>query len=123
LPFDAWRFGHFTTSELANLNTSGPDADPDGDNVSNLHEFLGGTDPRDPASVLRVNIEAGTNTAVIRFVAGPNRAYTVQYRDQLANGAWLDSTNLPPRTTERVILHSDPLPASITNRFYRVSAP
>ncbi len=123
LPFDAWRFEHFTDSELADLNTSGPDADPDGDNVSNLHEFLGGTDPRDPASVLRADIDIHTNTAVIRFVAGPNRTYTLQYRDQLSASPWLDSTNLPPAASERIILHSDPLPGGITNRFYRVSAP
>ena len=123
LPFDAWRFNHFNATELDQMNTSGVDADPDGDGVTNLQEFLGGTDPRDPASVLRVNIEAPTGTAVIRFVAGPNRTYTVQYRDQLSNGPWLDSTNLPPAITERVILHSDALPVGITNRFYRVSAP
>lgn len=123
LPFDAWRYDHFTPSELANLNISGPNADADGDNISNLHEFFGGSDPRDPASVLRADIDVHTNTAVIRFVAGPNRTYTVQYRDQLPNGAWLDSTNLPPTTAERIILHSDPLPAGVTNRFYRVGAP
>jgi hypothetical protein len=123
LPFDAWRFDHFSTTELNDLNVSGPNGDPDGDNVPNLHEFIGGTDPRDSASILRTNITVHTNTAVIRFVAGPNRTYTVQYRDQLTNGAWLDSTNLPPATSERIILHSDPLPADTTNRFYRVSAP
>jgi len=123
LPFDAWRFAHFNATELSDLDISGPSGDPDGDNVPNLHEFLAGTDPRDPASVLQVNIDARTNTTFIRFVAGPNRAYTIQYRDQLPNGAWLDSTNLPPAASERIILHSDPLPAVVSNRFYRVSAP
>jgi hypothetical protein len=123
LPFDGWRFNHFSAAELANVYTSGPDADPDGDNVPNLHEFLGGTDPRNPASVLRVNIQAPAGAAIIRFVAGPDRTYTVQYRDQVSNGPWLDSTNLPPAITERVILHSDPLPAGVSNRFYRVTAP
>lgn len=43
--------------------------------------------PRDSTSVLRVSIDAQTNTAVIRFLAGANRAYTLQYRDSLNGGA------------------------------------
>jgi hypothetical protein len=81
------------------------------------------TGPRNAASVLRVSIDAQTNTAILRFLAGSNHAYTIQYRDALGNSPWLDFTNLPPASTNRTIVCKDPLPAGMTNRFYRVSAP
>jgi hypothetical protein len=122
-PFDAWRFAHFNQSELAQISISGPDADPDHDGVSNWQEFLGGTNPRDATSVLRVAIDALTNTAVIKFFAGSNHAFTLQYRDNLSSGPWLDFTNIAPAISNRTIACSDPLPSGVTNRFYRVSAP
>jgi hypothetical protein len=123
LPFDAWRFGHFNATELAQPDVSGPDADPDHDGAANSHEFSSGTDPLDSASALRVRINTQTNTAFIQFTAGTNRAFTLQYRDLPASGAWQDLTNIAPATTIRTIVHSDPFPAGVTNRFYRVSAP
>lgn len=38
-PFDAWRFASFTPTELTNPTVSGADADPDGDQLSNLLEY------------------------------------------------------------------------------------
>ncbi|HEX5219318.1 MAG TPA: FAD-dependent oxidoreductase [Verrucomicrobiae bacterium] len=122
LPFDAWRFKHFTASELADLNISGPDADPDSDGATNRHEFLSGTDPRDSASVLRVRINTQTNTAIIQFTAGSNRAFTLQYRDHPGLGTWLELTNIAPVNSNRTIVCSDPFPVGVSNRFYRVSA-
>lgn len=122
-PFDAWRFEHFNQSELGQPNISGPDADPDLDGAGNWQEFMGGTDPRDLTSVLRVSIDAQTNTATIRFFAGANRSFTLQSRDNLNTGAWQDFTNIAPATINRTIECFDPLPAGITNRFYRVRVP
>lgn len=122
-PFDGWRFANFSTTELAQPGVSGPDADPDHDGAGNHQEFLAGTDPRSAASVLRVSLDAQTNTAILRFLAGSNRAYTLQYRDSLNTGPWLDFTNLPPAATNQTVICTDPLPAGLTNRFYRVSAP
>ena len=122
-PFDAWRFEHFNATELTQPNISGPDVDPDSDGASNWHEFLSGTDPRDSASVLRVSINAQTNTAFIQFTASANHAFTLQCRDHSSFGTWLDLTNIAPATTIRTIVYSDPLPAGVTNRFYRVSVP
>ena len=43
--FDGWRFTNFTANELANPAVSGEGADPDGDHLPNLVEFLLGLDP------------------------------------------------------------------------------
>jgi len=96
---------------------------PDHDGATNYQEFLAGTDPRNATSVLRVSIDAQTNTAILRFLAVSNRAYTLQYRDSLAAGSWLDFTNLPPAMTNRTVICTDSFPFGTTNRYYRVSAP
>jgi hypothetical protein len=120
-PFDTWRLAFFTPAELAQASLSGPDADPDVDGATNWHEFLAGTDPRNPLSVLRVAIDAHTGAAILKFVAGSNHGYTLQYRDNLTAGAWLDLTNLSAAATNRIIIYPDS--AGSAARYYRVSAP
>lgn len=121
-PFDAWRFAHFTSSELGDPAVSAAGADPDHDGASNWQEFLAGTDPRDSASVLRMRIDAVMNVARVSFSVSSNRSYTLQYRNDLGGGGWLDLTNFPPAATNRTLLYLDPLPAGRTDRFYRIIA-
>ena len=45
-PWDAWRFAHFSASELTNAAISGELADPEGDGVVNLLEYAGNLDPK-----------------------------------------------------------------------------
>jgi hypothetical protein len=61
LAYTAWRNHYFTTSDLADVNISGDDADPDKDGANNLEEYLADTHPRGSNSVLRVtrNIRSG----------------------------------------------------------------
>jgi hypothetical protein len=122
-PFDGWRFVHFNSTEIQNPGISGIDADPDQDGASNLSEFQSGTDPRDAQSVLRVKIDAQTNTASIHFLAGANHSFTLQYGDDIAAGAWTDLTNFPSAETNRTLAFRDELPQGITNRFYKVRSP
>ncbi|MSU61941.1 MAG: exo-alpha-sialidase [Pedosphaera sp.] len=44
--FDAWRKLRFSTAELAEVQVSGADADPDGDGLTNFAEYASGTEPR-----------------------------------------------------------------------------
>ena len=49
--FQAWQFQYFGCTNCAQ---AAADADPDGDGVSNINEFLAGTDPTSSASALRI---------------------------------------------------------------------
>ena len=122
-PFDAWRFLFFTAPELLDPAISGPEADPDGDGVSNTEEFRGGTDPRDSRSVLKVHIEARDHAVRLGFPAGSNRAYVLEYRQDFNAGPWADLTNPASAATNRWFLCEDPLPPGATSRFYRLRVP
>jgi hypothetical protein len=50
-PFDAWRFAHFTSTELSNISISGESADPDGDQLANLIEYALGLAPKSPSTL------------------------------------------------------------------------
>jgi hypothetical protein len=47
-PWDAWRLGRFTASELGNVGISGALADPDGDGFENLLEYAYNLNPKSP---------------------------------------------------------------------------
>ena len=47
-PLEGWQLAHFSGAEQSDPRISGRTADPDGDGMVNLREFLSGTDPRNP---------------------------------------------------------------------------
>ncbi|MCW1886299.1 lamin tail domain-containing protein [Luteolibacter flavescens] len=50
LTFVSWRQDVFDSTELADVTVSGADADPDGDGLANVLEYVIGTDPKVPQS-------------------------------------------------------------------------
>ena len=97
--------------------------DLDGDQMSNLAEFIAGTDPSDPASFLKIEQSTVPGTATLRFGARPGKTYTLQYADALPAGptGWFRLADFASRTNARVETIQDPNWS--TNRFYRVTTP
>jgi hypothetical protein len=59
-------------------NWPGPNVDSDGDGASNLQEFLAGTDPANPASVLRTSILSSSQGFRLSWNTQPGFIYQVQ---------------------------------------------
>jgi len=103
------------------VNDAGLDAD--GDRMTNLAEFIAGTDPQDSQSYLRVEeILASGGARTLRFVAVSNRTYSVLHRPAAGSGPWLKLVDLPARSTNRLESVADPNPPGPA-RFYRLVTP
>ncbi len=117
---DDWENQHGLDSSDA--SDAGDDADQDG--LSNRGEYLAGTDPQDPRSVvqLRVIRMPGATEVELQFIAIAGHSYTVQSRDSLAEGDWIDWMDVPAVNTTGSFTARDTLPPGMGTRFYRLLA-
>jgi hypothetical protein len=108
------------------LNDS--DGDADGDRLSNLEEFLAGTNPRDNGDALRLQLlsasNIGTNFSVrLGFSARSNKTYTIVYRNAVEGTGWTNLLQVGFAPTNRFVSMIDLLPTNASARFYRLAAP
>ena len=98
--------------------------DADHDGFGNLQEYLAGTDPRNPMSLLRFESVALSNGVVaLGFTAVAGKSYTVLYRDSVGGGAWLKLKNIPaPTATARTDVTDGALSGQ-AERYYRLVTP
>lgn len=99
--------------------------DADGDGLSNVGEYLTGTNPRDARNVLRIERIAGVGdglAALIQFQAASNTTYTVESRELTGEQPWLRLADVPAFATAREVTvtnHTSPG----TLRMYRLVSP
>lgn len=110
---DWWEVYYFGT-----ITGVTPQADPDGDGMTNASEFTAGTDPRDRNSRLEVtSLRAGPHGFLMRFPTVLGRVYAVEYSATLASWSALTS-GLPG--TGGTVTFNDPSAVGNSYRFYRV---
>jgi len=106
---------------LGTNDASDVTGDLDLDGMKNREEYLAGTDPNDPASLLRVQQTVTAGNVILQVGVVSNRTYSVQYTDNLGSSPWLKLADLIARPVNRV--ESVPDPTWTSNRLYRVVTP
>lgn len=102
-----------------------PNADPDHDGASNYQEYLAGTDPTNPDSVLRITdgmFSSGGTDATLVWNSVPTRFYYIEKTLSLNPMNWTDSglgLISPDPGTSTTDSFTD---TNAPNRFYRVEA-
>jgi hypothetical protein len=95
-PFPDYNFDHFDDRFQRQyfprwtVPDAGPAADPDHDGFDNTAEFLSGTNPTDPNSVLRVeSVRLDASGATVSWPGAPGKKYQVYSRPRFsASDAW-----------------------------------
>jgi hypothetical protein len=117
---DSWQAQYFGT---ATAPEAAPGADADLDGSSNTEEYLAGTIPSSPSSVLRMSSVVDDSGQVqFLFETAVGRTYSLQYRDSLSSAAWFKLYDFGPVVVPGLIS----VPADSTERaerFYRIVTP
>jgi Tol biopolymer transport system component len=116
---DEWRAYYFGGTGTTTNSQSCATCDPDGDGMSNLQEFLAGTDPTNPSSVLSLQVTSVTSggSITLSWPAVPGKIYSVQYTESLGAPDWL---NAPGDVTLVGLQGSYPVSPAQPAGFYRV---
>ena len=84
----AWRYQYFGNGVSIIAGVSGANDDPDGDGMTNLQEYLAGTDPTSAASRLTASLTRTGNDFQISFPSVAGRSYVVERTFNLAASPW-----------------------------------
>jgi tartrate-resistant acid phosphatase type 5 len=115
--------------ELANGFDPGDSSDAaldaDGDQASNLQEYLAGTDPNSRDNHLRIETIRlmPSGSSKLEFTALSNKTYAVEFRDELSWGGWNVLEGITASSTNRLVEVIDPTTPSGARRFYRLVTP
>ncbi|HWN93768.1 MAG TPA: lamin tail domain-containing protein, partial [Methylomirabilota bacterium] len=114
---DAWevQYGLNTNS------TADASVDLDGDGMINREEYVAGTNPNDPLSLLNLSLTAWYG-GLLEFVTQPNVSYRVEYQTNLTSAPWNLLLDVPPQSLVRTTQVNAPF-SHTPGRFYRVVIP
>ena len=115
---DDWEMAN--SFDKNNPADAGQDADSDG--MTNLQEYLAGTNPRSASSTLRITATQNGSSVDLRFTAVAGKSYTVLSASAVAGVSWQNLTNIAAPATTTLITIQDALSGG-TQRFYRIITP
>jgi hypothetical protein len=110
------------------LDPTVANADPDGDGLSNLQEFLAGTDPTNSASTFQItSVQAQGNDILITWSVVTSKTYAVELATNTVDGSYTNAFSAlvtvavpaAPVITETNYLDTGAVTNGVT-RFYRV---
>ena len=113
---DWWELAYF-----GHLTGTDPNADPDHDGMSNLAEWVAGTNPTNAASCLRLTVlsASNSNSTVVSWSSVAGKNYWLERSTNLLTGFnSIVSTNIAATAPTNILTDTAILPAS--TRFYRV---
>jgi hypothetical protein len=119
---DDWELANGLSPNSA-VGNDGANGNPDGDSLSNLQEYLAGTDPHDAQSYLKFeSITRASGAVTIGFVAAAGRSYSVLYRPGLATGGWQKLADVEAAPVTALVQVNDSAGSGVA-RFYRLITP
>ena len=101
IPFE-WMSSYFGPDVLS---WPKPTDDSDGDGDNNLHEFLAGTVPTNPGSVMRIQLVSSAQGTRLSWNSTPGLIYQVQMSEELVSWKDLDSPRLAAETNDSILLN------------------
>ena len=115
---DAWELSHGLTE---------PNDDADGDGLSNYHEFLAGTEPRDKNDALRIasvvrTVQSQQLNVVLSFYARSNKTYSITRR-VLPSENWSALWHVTAQPTNRFLRFTNNVAPTETGAFFRLTTP
>jgi hypothetical protein len=113
---DSWEVRYFGSTSAPG---GGPNDDPDGDGLTNLEEFLAGTDPRGPSSGLRLLSKLRDGTLILGFDSIAGKSYKLERTDDLSSHVWIPLTDNIVGTGTIVEVVNIPVSAT-RSFFYRI---
>jgi hypothetical protein len=119
---DWWMRAYFNHPTGQVGDRSMPGDDPDGDGMSNLQEFLAGTDPTDAGSTLRItSIGVAGNDIAVTWLTFPNKTNQLENSSVPGTNASWSSVGSVTIGTGDFVTRTDPGAATNSaTKFYRV---